>query len=194
MSSLDPLLWRLRRWIVWACISILRRRLLASAARLPYTLVAFESPHRLRDTLADMLHALGDRHITALREATKLYEETFRGAISDCLAHFAEPRGEFTLVVEGSMPDASPPSMAGGAAVLRALLSDGVPAREARMRAAAETGLPRREVYRLWLSVRRESEAAPPPLVVSLSNQLPNRHQRAQVLVGYRIGGSEMSL
>ena len=65
-----------------------------------YTLVAFETPHRLRDSLADMLDTLGDRRITALREATKLHEETFRGAISDCLAHFQEPRGEFTLVVE----------------------------------------------------------------------------------------------
>ena len=134
-----------------------RRRLLASASRLPYTLVAFESPHRLRDTLADMLHELGDRQIAALREATKLYEETFRGTISDCLAHFAAPRGEFTLVVESSMPDAAPPSTADGEAVLRALLRDGVPAREARTRAAAETGLPRREVYRLWLSVRSET-------------------------------------
>ena len=119
--------------------------------------MAFESPHRLRDTLADMLNELGDRQIAALREATKLYEETFRGTISDCLAHFAAPRGEFTLVVESSMPDASPPSTANGEAVLRALLRDGVPAREARTRAAAETGLPRREVYRLWLSVRSET-------------------------------------
>lgn len=134
-----------------------RRRLLTSVARLTYTLVAFETPRRLRDTLADMIDTLGDRRITALREATKLHEETFRGAISDCLNHVQEPRGEFTLVLEGGQPDDSPPSTADGEAVLRAMLRDGVPAREARERAAAETGLPRREVYRLWLNVRREA-------------------------------------
>ncbi|MDE2861143.1 MAG: 16S rRNA (cytidine(1402)-2'-O)-methyltransferase [Chloroflexota bacterium] len=134
-----------------------RRRLLVSMSRLPYTFVTFETPHRLRDSLADMLDTLGDRSITALREATKLHEETFRGAISDCLAHFQEPRGEFTLVVEGGRPNATPPPTADGEAMLRAMLRDGVPAREARERAAAESGLPRREVYRLWLSVRREA-------------------------------------
>ena len=133
-----------------------RRRLLATVERLPYTLVAYETPHRLRDTLADMLDTLGDRRITALREATKLHEETFRGAISDCLAHFAAPRGEFTLVIEAGKPDTARPSMADVEATLRAMLRAGVPAREARDRAAAESGLPRREVYRLWLSVRRE--------------------------------------
>ena len=134
-----------------------RRRLLTSAAQLPYTLVAFETPHRLRDTLADMLDTLGDRRVTALREATKLHEETFRGAISEGLSHFEQPRGEFTLVIEAGKPDTARPSTAEVEATLRAMLRAGVPAREARVRAAAETGLPRREVYRLWLSVRREA-------------------------------------
>ena len=119
-------------------------------------LVAFETPHRLRDTLADMLDTLGDRRVTALREATKLHEETFRGAISEGLSHFQEPRGEFTLVIEAGKPDTARPSTADVEATLRAMLRAGLPAREARVRAAAETGLPRREVYRLWLSVRRE--------------------------------------
>ena len=134
-----------------------RRRLLASASALPDTLVAFETPHRLRDTLADMLDTLGDRQMIALREATKLHEETFRGTISACLTHFAEPRGEFTLVVEAGKLEAAQPSTAEVEAMLRDMLRAGVPAREARERVAAETGMPRRDVYRLWLSVRREA-------------------------------------
>ena len=132
-----------------------RRKLLVSASALPYTLVTFESPHRLRDTLADMLDTLDDRQVAALREATKLHEEIFRGTISDCLSHFVEPRGEFTLVVEAGKPEAAPPSTAEVEAMLLDMLRAGVPAREARERAAAETGLPRREIYRLWLGVRR---------------------------------------
>ena len=134
-----------------------RRRLLASVSQLPYTLVAFETPHRLRDTLADMLDTLGDRSMTALREATKLHEETFRSTISEGLSHFQEPRGEFTLVIEAGKPEAAPPSTAEVEAKLRAMLRAGVPDREARERAAAETGMPRREVYRLWLGVGREA-------------------------------------
>lgn len=134
-----------------------RRRLLASVSALPYTLVAFETPHRLHDTLADMLDTLGDRSMTALREATKLHEETYRGTISECLAHFVEPRGEFTLVVEAGKPEAAQPSEAEVEAMLRDMIRSGVPAREARERAAAETGMPRREVYRLWLGVGRQA-------------------------------------
>ena len=134
-----------------------RRRLLASVSQLPYTLVAFETPHRLRDTLADMLDTLGDRSMTALREATKLHEETFRGTISEGLSHFQEPRGEFTLVIEAGKPEAALPSAAEVEAALRAMLRAGVPAREARERVASETGLPHREVYRLWLGLQRET-------------------------------------
>ncbi len=134
-----------------------RRRLLASVSALPYTLVAFETPRRLRDTLADMLYTLGDIHIFVLREATKLHEETFRGAISECLAHFEKPRGEFTLVLEPGKPYSTRPTSAAVEAMLRDMIRSGVPDREARERAAAETGMPRREVYRLWLSVGREA-------------------------------------
>ena len=134
-----------------------RRRLLTGVSLLPYTLVAFEAPHRLRDTLTDMLETLGDRQMAALREATKLHEETFRGAISKGLSHFQEPRGEFTLVIEAGKPSTAQPSAAEVEARLRDMLRAGVPAREARERAAAETGMPRREVYRLWLGVGRQA-------------------------------------
>src|SRR3990172_1601472 len=79
-----------------------RRKLFESLKNDRRTLVAFESPRRLRKTLEDMLAALGDRHIAAARELTKVYEEVFRGALSEALAHFTEPRGEFTIVVAGA--------------------------------------------------------------------------------------------
>ena len=79
-----------------------RRTLLDSLALEKRTLVVFETPHRLRAALGDILAALGDRRIAIGREMTKLHEEVFRGQASEALAHFAEPRGEFTLVIEGS--------------------------------------------------------------------------------------------
>ena len=78
------------------------RKKLASLAQRPETLVAFESPRRVQFLLETMLEAWGDRRIAACRELTKRHEEVFRGTISEALAHFTEPRGEFTLVVAGA--------------------------------------------------------------------------------------------
>src|SRR3990170_5899911 len=83
-----------------------RRRLLAGFRDDPRTLVAFESPHRLRASLAALRDALGDRRVAVCRELTKAFEEVFRGTLSDALDHFVEPRGEFTLVIEGASASA----------------------------------------------------------------------------------------
>jgi 16S rRNA (cytidine1402-2'-O)-methyltransferase len=78
-----------------------RRNLLASMVERPFTLVAYESPHRLLDTLADLDHLFGDRPMVAACELTKLYEEIVRGTAVELLARFdtRAPRGEFTLVI-----------------------------------------------------------------------------------------------
>jgi 16S rRNA (cytidine1402-2'-O)-methyltransferase len=117
------------------------------------TLVAFESPRRVRKTLEDMLAALGDRQIAAARELTKVYEEVFRGALSEALAHFAEPRGEFTIVVAGATVGAGRAAPLPEAEVikqLQRLRAAGARGREAARRVSAETGWPQRDVYRLW--------------------------------------------
>jgi len=78
-----------------------RRRLIRSIAAESRTIVAFEAPHRLIKTLSDIQVVLGDRRIAVCRELTKFYEEVFRGKVSQAMEHFTEPRGEFTLVIEG---------------------------------------------------------------------------------------------
>ncbi|MCR5264296.1 MAG: 16S rRNA (cytidine(1402)-2'-O)-methyltransferase [Clostridiales bacterium] len=67
------------------------------------TLIFYEAPHRLTDTLEMMLEVLGDRRIAVCRELTKLNEEIRRGSLSQTLEWYSEnePRGEFVLVVEG---------------------------------------------------------------------------------------------
>jgi len=131
-----------------------RRRLLQSLAGREETLVAFEAPHRLRRTLSDIEQALGDRDVAVCRELTKLYEEVFRGHVSDALRHFAEPRGEFTLVIAGaatpSADEAVPPEVI---AEMRRLRNEGVGAQAATAQLSRRYGLPRRRLYRLWLSL-----------------------------------------
>ena len=136
-----------------------RRRALSAAAHEPRTIVFFESPHRFRRTLEDMQEVLGDRRISVCRELTKTFEEIFRGNASEALAHFQEPRGEFTIVFDGASPDAQSPSGAEVRAELERLRAYGATAKDAVAAVAAGFGSPKREVYRLWL----ELAATPPP-------------------------------
>lgn len=129
-----------------------RRRLLESLRGDPATLVFFESPRRLRTSLGDLQDMLGDRRIAACRELTKLHEEVFRGTISGALSHFTEPRGEFTLVVEGA---AGEPVTREADIVreLRRLRNEGVSAKDATTEVARAAGISRRQAYRLWLEL-----------------------------------------
>jgi 16S rRNA (cytidine1402-2'-O)-methyltransferase len=74
------------------------------------TVVFFEAPHRIRETLADAHRVLGDREIVLGRELTKLHEELVRGPISSVLSRLGEPRGEFTVVLAGVCDDIMSPS------------------------------------------------------------------------------------
>lgn len=80
-----------------------RKKALQQISDQPYTLIFLESPHRILDSLEDIQEILGNRQICIAREMTKLYEEYFRGNITDGIAYFKskEVRGEFTLVIEG---------------------------------------------------------------------------------------------
>jgi 16S rRNA (cytidine1402-2'-O)-methyltransferase len=78
-----------------------RQRLLSSIVDEPRTIVAFETRHRIREALSDIEEILGDRRLSVCRELTKVHEEIFRGRVSQAKEHFAEPRGEFSLVIEG---------------------------------------------------------------------------------------------
>jgi 16S rRNA (cytidine1402-2'-O)-methyltransferase len=131
-----------------------RRRLFASLAGELRTLVAFEAPHRLPATLADMLAAWGDRRLAVCREMTKAHEEVFRGTVSQAIDHFAAPRGEFTLVIAGAPETPAPASDAEVKAQLRRLMAQGLSTRDAASRVAGALMLPKRRVYELALQMR----------------------------------------
>jgi 16S rRNA (cytidine1402-2'-O)-methyltransferase len=133
-----------------------RRRLFESLRALPYTLVLYESPVRAAATLADLGAVLGtDRAACLARELTKEHEEFMRGTLGELAARYASarPLGEVTLVIAGA-----PEGEAGAAADwddealaerARELLEQGLSARDAARELAAESGRPRREIYRL---------------------------------------------
>ncbi len=130
-----------------------RRRSLESVADEPATIVVLESPHRLPAALNDILAVLGDRKISVCRELTKLYEEVFRGSISQAIAHFTKPRGEFTLVIEGKKEREKPKLTPAIKKQLREMRRSGTAAKEAIARVAGETGVSKKELYRAWLKL-----------------------------------------
>lgn len=133
-----------------------RLKALRTIADLDMTLVAFESPHRIRPCLEDMLGILGDRQVIIGRELSKLHEELYRGTLSEAHEYFQKPRGEFVLVVSGDIKLSSqeisfpnePDIMENE--LLRQQLSllkaSGTSIRDA----AAQLGLNRRVIYKLW--------------------------------------------
>ena len=109
-----------------------RIRFLRSIVDEEGTIVAFESPHRLLGSLKDIAQVLGNRRIAVARELTKIHEEVFRGTIEQAMEHFQQPRGEFTLVIEGRKEEAQKSSLTPEIEnEVRSLLDKGIPAKEA---------------------------------------------------------------
>ncbi|GAA2686753.1 16S rRNA (cytidine(1402)-2'-O)-methyltransferase [Streptomyces lunalinharesii] len=114
------------------------------------TLVYFEAPHRLDDTLAAMAEVFGaDRRAAVCRELTKTYEEVRRGGLGELAAWAAEGvRGEITVVVEGA-PESGPGELDAAELVRRVRVREeaGERRKEAIAAVAADAGLPKREVF-----------------------------------------------
>ena len=127
-----------------------RRRLLESVRDRPETLVWFEAPHRLLDSLEEAARTLGPRRACVARELTKVHEEAARGTLSALAGEFrsrGEGRGEVTVVVEGNREE--PPAMPEEALdrEVRAALAAGKGKREIARELASRSGRPAREIY-----------------------------------------------
>ncbi|WGV24681.1 16S rRNA (cytidine(1402)-2'-O)-methyltransferase [Halotia branconii] len=139
-----------------------RREHLESLQAEPRTLIFYESPHRLRETLQDLAEIWGsDRQIVLARELTKLYEEFWRGTIAEAIAHHnqRDPQGEYTLVVAGTSSSKPQLTEAQLKAELQQLISQGISRSQASRQLAKLTSLPRRQIYQLALSIVLDSQS-----------------------------------
>jgi 16S rRNA (cytidine1402-2'-O)-methyltransferase len=134
-----------------------RRESFARLRREPATLILYEAPDRVAETLSDLAAALGDSRPAAVaRELTKLHEEVVRGTLGELAAEFAAPRrGEHTLVVAGIDEAAEPAPEVDLEVAVRSLLDEGLGPRDVAARLVARTGVPRRRIYQLALSLAR---------------------------------------
>jgi 16S rRNA (cytidine1402-2'-O)-methyltransferase len=126
-----------------------RKRALEALKSDRRTLIFYEAPHRVRDTLEDMLTVFGNRSISIARELTKVHEEIWRGSVAEAVQHFgAEALGEFVLVVAGA-PEAERWDEDRVQAALNAEIKHGVPASRAARQVAEMSGWNKRAVYAL---------------------------------------------
>ncbi len=141
-----------------------RRSRLCEVAGERRTLVYFEAPHRLDDTLAAMAEVFGeDRRAAVCRELTKTYEEVRRGPLAELAAWAAEGvRGEITVVVEGA-PEKGAEELDADELVRRVRVREeaGERRKEAIAAVAAEAGLPKREVFDAVVAAKNAARTAP---------------------------------
>ena len=135
-----------------------RRRALAGLARLPFTLVFYEAPHRVEECVSDLRAVLGDkRRIVLARELTKLFESVHACTLAEAADWLAgDPvrrKGEFVLIVEGAA--GAPAANDTGQRALEVLLGE-LPLRQAVNLAARITGERKNELYRLALKLKGE--------------------------------------
>ncbi|MDD3241235.1 MAG: 16S rRNA (cytidine(1402)-2'-O)-methyltransferase [Bacilli bacterium] len=115
--------------------------------RLPYTVIFYESPHRIKETLQSIFFVLGNRKIAISREISKLYEEVIRGYLVDVLELNFELRGEFVIVVEGNLITEKYEDIS-LLEHINLYLDDGISEMEAIKKVSKERVLPKSVVYK----------------------------------------------
>lgn len=134
-----------------------RRTRLTDLRSVPGTLVFYEAPHRLADTLKDAYEILGEREAVVARELTKLHEEFKRGRLSGLAEHYSneEPRGEIVLLIDRTVLEtADTKDVQNISSLVDQFERDGLDHRAALKKAARELKLSRAEAYRRLLAER----------------------------------------
>jgi len=142
-----------------------RRRALERLRQENRTIVLYEAPHRIQDTLVDARAILGDRPACLAREITKIHEEFLRGPLSQLVEQARErpPRGEITLIVGPAEPQASgqaKTTQSIGERVEELIREAKLDRKDALKLAARERGLTRRAAYAEWLASQSEEPGA----------------------------------
>ena len=134
-----------------------RSRLLQRAAAEEWSVVFYEAPPRLLSLLEDLIPLAGAaRSAVVARELTKMHEEICSGSLGELVGYFTTtpPRGELTIVLQGTGAPAAAPDRSGEAVEqATTLLAEGVPRREVARRLTESLGLARNEAYRLVMEL-----------------------------------------
>lgn len=124
-----------------------RKKQLEEIKEFPYTMIFYEAPHRIEDTLIDLLEVLGNRKICLARELTKLHEEFIRGTISEVLEIIASCKGEMVIVVEGHQKENVVFDMNLAIQKVDILVDGGMKTKAAIVQVSKEMGCKKNELY-----------------------------------------------
>ena len=131
-----------------------RRQHLDSLKNEIRTMIFYEAPHKLLNTLGDMLKYFGNRKIAVVRELTKLHESVMHTTLEEAIAHYSEndPRGEFVLIVSGADEVQENYTIEDAVKIALKLIDDGMSTSSAAKEAAAITGQKKGEIYKRVLN------------------------------------------
>ena len=135
-------------------ITAKQKKLLTDMSRVPITLIFYEAPHRLKDTMDTLIKYLGDRKAVTARELTKKFETFRRGTLKELREELNEndPRGEYVILVEGWNESMEEEEETGASWQEEAIaLAKTMPQKEAARKIAAKFNMGRREVYQFLL-------------------------------------------
>jgi 16S rRNA (cytidine1402-2'-O)-methyltransferase len=135
-----------------------RRERLQAVRGEPRTLIFYETPHRLKDSLDDIREVLDDREITLAREVTKMHEEFLRGRVSEIFNQIAdrEIKGELTLVIAGRAGESTVP-LEQLKEEIHTLAAEGMRIKEIAEVLGAKYAYPKKEIYRMVLEQKRSA-------------------------------------
>jgi len=136
-----------------------RKRVLENLKDESRTIIFFEAPHRIAETLEDILSVFGNRKISVARELTKKFEEVVRGNVRDALTSFKvrKPKGEFVLIVEGSEGRRKKVIEGSPFYLLNDIIKAGLRSSVAAKIVSKYSGVSKNELYRSSLKQARES-------------------------------------
>ena len=135
-----------------------RMKRLIELAKEERTLIFYEAPHRIMQALEDMQTVLGDRKAVLTRELTKVHEQVLRGRIPDVRRQLeaGSMKGEFTIIVEAAASGADRVNISPEEYLKNLILHRGLPKKEAIAVAAHDLGVPKKEIYKIGLTIKEE--------------------------------------
>ena len=113
--------------------------------KIPYTIILYEAPHRIKDTIDSILNIFGDRQICLAREISKKFESIYRGKVSDIKFDINDTKGEFVIVIEGCnevLTNIDPIIQ------VENYINEGLEVMEAIKKVAKEQKIPKGEIYK----------------------------------------------
>lgn len=126
-----------------------KQKELETISNIPYTIIFYESPHRILETLDDMLKILGDRKIAISREISKKYEEIYRGKISEIMEQLVDIKGEIVIIVEGEIKEKNFDDLSISDHI-QEFINQGFDSKEAIKKVAKLRNISKSEIYKVY--------------------------------------------